>query len=158
MDILSKEAIEDSLTAFDGTILLVSHDRYLLDKIATCIVAVEDRRLRRFNGNFSEFWVSELSLSRQLGGKVASRAKERSQFQADRKKKRSRIAGSNTRIAELERRLTELEGRKLHAEREVSDAFATGDHVKGRKLSNTLAKVSRQLDALYEEWEEATHG
>ena len=59
-------------------------------------------------------------------------------------------------MADLERRLTELEKQKLHAEREVSDAFAAGDHVKGRKLSNTLAKVSRQLYTLYEEWEEAS--
>jgi ATP-binding cassette subfamily F protein 3 len=56
MDIPSREAIEESLTKFNGTVLLVSHDRYLLDKVTTRIVTIEDREFVPFAGAFSEYW------------------------------------------------------------------------------------------------------
>ena len=65
MDIPSCEAIEDALLAFTGTVLLVSHDRYLLDNVATAVVEVRGQRLHRFAGGFSEYW-SERKLPRPV--------------------------------------------------------------------------------------------
>ena len=56
MDIPSCEAIEDALLEFTGTVLLVSHDRYLLDSVATAVVEVRGQGLHRFPGGFSEYW------------------------------------------------------------------------------------------------------
>ena len=56
MDIPSCEAIEDALLAYTGTVLLVSHDRYLLDKVASAVVEVRAQGLHRFAGGFSEYW------------------------------------------------------------------------------------------------------
>ncbi len=56
MDIPSCEAIEDALVDYSGTVLVVSHDRYLLDKVATAVVEVRDQGLHRFPGGFSEYW------------------------------------------------------------------------------------------------------
>ena len=55
LDISSQELLEEVLNRFDGTILLVSHDRYLIDKLATQIWAVQDGRLQVFQGTYSEF-------------------------------------------------------------------------------------------------------
>ena len=55
MDIVSCEAIEESLAAFPGTVLVVSHDRYFLDKIATTIVQIEDCAFQAYHGSFTEF-------------------------------------------------------------------------------------------------------
>ena len=67
MDIPSREAIEDALAAYTGTVLLVSHDRYLLDKVATAVVEVRAQGLHRFAGGFSEYWAQ-----RKPGGSVAA--------------------------------------------------------------------------------------
>jgi ATP-binding cassette, subfamily F, member 3 len=55
LDIESREALEDALRAFTGAILLVSHDRALLDAVGTRTVAVEDRSLRSYTGGWPEY-------------------------------------------------------------------------------------------------------
>jgi ATP-binding cassette subfamily F protein 3 len=55
LDIESREALEDALRAFPGAILLVSHDRALLDAVGTRTVAVEDRALRSYEGGWPEY-------------------------------------------------------------------------------------------------------
>ena len=56
LDIPSIEVLEEALQQFEGTILMVSHDRYFLDKIATKILAIgEDGRIREYPGNFSYY-------------------------------------------------------------------------------------------------------
>ncbi len=55
LDIESREALEDALRAFTGAILLVSHDRALLDAVGTRTVAVEDRSLRSYVGGWPEY-------------------------------------------------------------------------------------------------------
>jgi ATP-binding cassette subfamily F protein 3 len=55
LDIESREALEDALRAFGGAILLVSHDRALLDAVGTRTVAVEDRALRSYEGGWPEY-------------------------------------------------------------------------------------------------------
>jgi ATP-binding cassette subfamily F protein 3 len=152
MDIPSKEAIEESLSTFDGTILLVSHDRYLLDKIATSIIEIRDKRFYKVYGNFSEYWASHLKLSRQLNGRVSTRHKQRRQN--DEKTQRPRGQSGN-RLSRIEHRLAELEEQKLKLEEEIAAAFSAGNHIHGRKLSNNLATLSRQIERTYEEWDRA---
>jgi ATP-binding cassette subfamily F protein 3 len=55
LDIESREALEDALQAFDGAVLLVSHDRALLDAVGTRTIAVEDRSLRSYTGGWAEY-------------------------------------------------------------------------------------------------------
>jgi len=55
LDIESREALEDALTSFPGTILLVSHDRALIEALATRTIAIEDDRLRLRDGAFGEY-------------------------------------------------------------------------------------------------------
>jgi ATP-binding cassette subfamily F protein 3 len=55
LDIESREALEDALRSFPGAILLVSHDRALLDAVGTRTVAVEDRALRSYEGGWPEY-------------------------------------------------------------------------------------------------------
>ena len=72
LDIESREALEDALRAFPGAILLVSHDRALLDAVGTRTVAVEDRALRSYEGGWPEYVrVREESNNRTTGPHAA---------------------------------------------------------------------------------------
>lgn len=150
MDIVSCEAIEESLAAFPGTILVVSHDRYFLDKIATTIVQIEDGAFRRYHGSFTEFWARrEPFLARGGKGKVLTRSR-----QVGTARREGRAAGGEkTRVADLERRITEHETEKRKLESDITAAFSRGRHQEGRRLANRLAQVSRMLEELYAEWE-----
>ena len=72
LDIPAQEALQEVLEQFSGTIVLVSHDRYLIDRLATQIWHVEDGYLSSFKGNYREFLAAESSqnqnLSRVLAG------------------------------------------------------------------------------------------
>ena len=132
MDIPSCEAIEDALLAFTGTVLLVSHDRYLLDSIATAVVEVRDQGLHRFAGGFSEFW-------------------------AERKRWRVDAGGAETghrQVPEepLEARIERLESEKVELERQVTRALQSGDRTLERRHAARLRRVVRQVERLYEEW------
>ena len=132
MDIPSCEAIEDALLAFTGTVLLVSHDRYLLDSIATAVVEVRDQGLHRFAGGFSEFWA------------------ERKRPQAE-----SASAATGRRRAPeqpLEARIERLESEKVELERQVTRALQSGDRTLERRHAARLRRVVRQVERLYEEW------
>ena len=121
MDIPSCEAIEDALLAFTGTVLLVSHDRYLLDSIATAVVEVRDQGLHRFAGGFSEFW-------------------------AERKRWRVDAGGAETghrQVPEepLEARIERLESEKVELERQVTRALQSGDRTLERRHAARLRRV-----------------
>ena len=132
MDIPSCEAIEDALLAFTGTVLLVSHDRYLLDSIATAVVEVRDHGLHRFAGGFSEFWAE------RKRWRVEARGAESGHRQ---------VPGEP-----LEARIERLESEKVALERQVTRALQSGDRTLERRHAARLRRVVRQVERLYEEW------
>ena len=131
MDIPSCEAIEDALLAFTGTVLLVSHDRYLLDSIATAVVEVRDQGLHRFAGGFSEYWAER---KRQREGAAAAEGPRQVKEQP------------------LEARIERLESEKVELERQVTRALQSGDRTLERRHAARLRRVVRQVERLYEEW------
>ena len=131
MDIPSCEAIEDALLEFTGTVLLVSHDRYLLDSVATAVVEVRDQGLHRFAGGFSEYW-------------------------AERKPRRPVAAaadGGRRQVPEpsLEARIERLESEKVELERQVTRALQSGDRTLERRYAARLRRVVRQVERLHEQ-------
>jgi ATP-binding cassette, subfamily F, member 3 len=148
MDIQSREAIEESLSSFPGTILVVSHDRYLLDKIATTVIQIVDGRFAASTGAFSEVWAGRNPLLARGDGRAITRRKR----YADAGAKQTAPAGADH-ARELERRITELEAEKRGLEAGIEAAFSRRDHGKGRLLGTKLERASRLLAQLYGEWE-----
>ena len=80
LDLDAREALEDALLAFDGAVLLVSHDRALLDAVGTRTVALEDGRLRSYDGGWAEYSrVREERRAEKAGGRAAATARGRGQ-------------------------------------------------------------------------------
>ncbi len=59
LDIPAQEALQEVLETFDGTILMVTHDRYLVDRLATQIWSIDDGQMRVFSGTYREFLTTE---------------------------------------------------------------------------------------------------
>jgi len=142
LDIPAREAVEDALGDFEGTILVVSHDRYFLDRIVTCVVEVRDRQLLSYPGNFTDFWYARKELLPRAVGRTGVRRKQRERPTPQRK------AGKS--LARLEQRITEAEQQKLALERRLVQAFARRDHRQGRRAATQLEQLNAQLDDLYE--------
>ena len=133
MDIPSCEAIEDALVEYSGTVLVVSHDRYLLDKVATSVVEVREQGLHRFPGGFSEYWAWRKRRESPVLAAVGGRERQ----PADQP---------------LEARIERLENEKRELERQISRALQSGDQTAERRHTARLHRVVRQIDRLYEEW------
>ncbi len=157
MDVASREAIEESLAEFRGTVIVVSHDRYFLDKVATAIVEVRDRAFRRYPGEPLEFW-SERGPVPAAARPAAARAAPARAATRGRERRREGHAGKRAAplAAAIERRLEELERERADLERKLSEAFARGDHQGGKDLSRRHERIQKLIDGLYGEWERAS--
>jgi ATP-binding cassette subfamily F protein 3 len=167
LDIESVEALEDALSDYDGTILLVSHDRALLDALTSRVWILHDQHVTDFHGSFAEW--EEQSRERKHAADVAlaeqealRRVKEkkttqRRQTEADVAKTSLReaqrqVAQVEKEIAELEQRVNELTTMLEDPELYTSPAGTEKSLVAGKQLEDTR----RRLDAAIDKWTDLT--
>jgi ATP-binding cassette subfamily F protein 3 len=152
LDIPAQEILQEVLADFEGTILLVSHDRYLIDALATQIWEIDETqgKLRVFKGSYSLYRL-ELEAERAAGRTVveATRTKGRSttsrtRASADDRRRAKRLADLEKLIAGLEQELNLL---SLRLENPPSDPAVV------HKLGNDYVRVQNELDELLQEWD-----
>ena len=108
LDLESREALEAALEAFPGTVLLVSHDRAVLDAVPDRIVAVEDGTLRSYDGGWADL-VRQREKERAPAPVQARPKKPRPERARPRRREPSELDRVEAQVAELERRVTTLE-------------------------------------------------
>lgn len=145
MDIQSREIIEEAISNFSGTVLIVSHDRYFLDSLADRVIEIDDKKLVSFAGNFSEYFKHKYPVLPNLSGKVGKRAKERTK-------------GNDTPVSatarQLVTRIENAESEKVSLESELKESFKENNHQIGRKIAVKLEKLNKRIEQLYAEWED----
>ena len=163
LDIPSQEILEAVLADFPGTILLVSHDRYLIDALATQIWQVDDGRLEVFKGSWSEYVAFREGRSfvpqarpetrgrkLEVGEKKAASPKAEAQSpksQTQKNVERKRAA----RLSELEASISALELRLVELQMDLEAAGSDVERVK--TLGEEYAYVEAELHAHWREWE-----
>ena len=161
LDLDAREALEDALLAFDGALLLVSHDRALLDAVGSRTVALEDGRLRSYEGGWAEY--SRLREERREA-EGAARAQARSERSAARRggaqqaKPKSTGLSKNAvkRIAELERDVERAEGALAALEDELADPSQWASPTGSQRAAERHAAARKTVEEAYAAWEEAT--
>jgi ATP-binding cassette, subfamily F, member 3 len=155
LDIPSQEVLQNVLNEFQGTILLVSHDRYLIDALATQIWEIDEAKgiLRTFRGSYSQYHMQREA--ERLADKEANQKSQslsettrKPRTSAEDKRKRARLSEVETLVAQLEADLVKL-GHKLEN--------PPTDPAKVQKLGNEYVRLQKELDALMDEWGEL-HG
>ena len=152
LDIPSQETLEAALRGFPGTILLVSHDRYLIDRLATQIweVLPDQSQLHVFPGTYREYVEareSEREKERgEAGGGLRSRQPEKSRSAAsgEARRRSARAAKVEAEVAELERQLVET-SQQLVA--------AGSDVVRVSELGEQYQAIGAELAGKLSEWE-----
>jgi ATP-binding cassette subfamily F protein 3 len=74
LDLPTREALEDALAGFGGTLLFVSHDRYFINKVATRVAAFRDGRLRLYDGGYDDFLAASARGEPAAGRRPAARS------------------------------------------------------------------------------------
>jgi ATP-binding cassette subfamily F protein 3 len=151
LDLESIEAIEKALVDFDGTIMVVSHDRYFLNKVVDRYLAVLDENLIPFD-SYQDYLDANHSQAKQgttskYKNEAQVRREQNKEFQRELKRKQRRLEQTETEIEELE---TEKE----KVSDLLNDPSIYADYNKSLALSKDLAEIETKLAEAYRVWEE----
>jgi len=155
LDLESREALEQALGEFQGSLLLVSHDRALLDAVGTRTVAVEEASLHSYVGGWPEYVRAREELAREAAQAKAARTKPRpvSARQAP-PSERPRPHRENGDQARLEREIEAAEAALAAIEDELADPGAWSTPKRSADSTSRHAQAKRVLDELYARWEQ----
>lgn len=162
LDLNTKEVLEDALAEFGGTIILVSHDRYLLNKVASRIIEIKHDEVNSYEGNFDAY-SEAVNAARQL--KMQSEAeieraeeekayKENKARQYRSKEQRAADAQKRNRIRELEKEIEDTEVLIFELENAISDPEIASDYSKMSEKCKELEEAKTALDEKMDEWAE----
>lgn len=162
LDLSTKEVLEDALAEFGGTIILVSHDRYLLNKVASRIIEIKHDEVNSYEGNFDAY-SEAVNAARQL--KMQSEAeikraeeekayKENKARQYRSKEQRAADAQKRNRIRELEKEIEDTEVLIFELENDISDPEIASDYSKMSEKCKELEEAKTALDQKMDEWAE----
>ncbi|MBX6363763.1 MAG: ABC-F family ATP-binding cassette domain-containing protein [Gemmatimonadetes bacterium] len=165
LDVESIEALEDALEDFDGTVLLVSHDRGLLRAIVTRVWALEGGRITDYPGTFAE-WEAECAARAAEEARAAAAAREEARERErraqarERERRAARMAPRALRqaVLEAEAEVAGLEARlaELRAQLEDPALYTSGEGARrAGVLKEELTAVEARLEAALERWAEA---
>lgn len=163
LDIPSREALEDALDAYQGTIIAVSHDRFFLDKISTQIFSFEENgKIEVYDGNYSEFhdWKLrrvedekgsklEISVQQQITAENQETNDQTSKTESLSKNQRQRI---ENRIIEIEKKILHLEETLANLSFQMSLPEIASNHQKLQETTDEFQKTEKQIQKFYEEW------
>jgi len=161
LDIPAREALEDALSEYDGTIITVSHDRFFLDKLATQILAFEDDGTYAYTGNYTEYhdWLqgrrsrtAALSEPPALAGGLTLEAQQPS-AQNNTLSKNQRLR-YESRVKEIEGLIPRLEDEAAQLTFEMSLPTVAADFPRLNALTERHRDLQTQIQRLYAEWEE----
>lgn len=155
LDLATKEVLEEALAEFDGTILFVSHDRYLLERIADGLLVMEDGKLERYKGKFSAYQeqvrrkteAEEAAANAEKAKKSAEaakrgyRTKEQRSLEVKRRQEQKRL--------EQEMEALQLEEAQVQASLEEEAVYS--DYTKMQAACTRLEEIRRLLDDLLEQ-------
>ncbi|HXU69578.1 MAG TPA: ATP-binding cassette domain-containing protein [Polyangia bacterium] len=172
LDIPAREVLEEALDQYEGTVIVVSHDRYFLDRVVTKIVHVHDGRAEEHVGNYTD-WKERLraeARAAKADAKIApknaeAKKTEAKQAEPERAEKSDRVAEREAKkaqereVAKKQKRLGELETKIAGAESEIAAlneklaADHGGDWTKLHALVADKEKIEQRLKSWMAEWE-----
>ncbi|MGI6684553.1 MAG: ABC-F family ATP-binding cassette domain-containing protein [Bacillota bacterium] len=159
LDIPSKEVVEDYLSDYPGTVLVVSHDRYFLDKVADRVVELEDGRLWDYPGNYSYYRfkkkekLKEKQLLEAQEEKLKTKIKKTDLSRNLQKEQNRALKQLIREIESLEEEIAALETEKEEVALLMSDPdnFRDGEEIKD--LINRYQMLEEKIIKNYQDWE-----
>lgn len=153
LDISSCEALQEALSAYDGTLLAVSHDRYLINSLADRIYLLSPTGAEEFVGSYDDF--ADKMKNRQEAVKVKNteptekQTEYKNKKENDAKRRKARAA-----LNRLEGEIAKCEEGISNAEQQMYSPETASDYQKTMELSVFIDEQRKELEAMYERWEE----
>ena len=164
LDIQSKSILEDAIRSYTGTVLVVSHDRYFINRIATRILELKDQKLYSFIGNYEYYdshkeqvYTAAAAVAPESADSVPDTTAPVSSAKDDYKKQKeeqARIRKKENDIKKTEQQIEQIEAEISEIDREFEKPEIATNSAKLGELSKKREELSSKLSALYEAWED----
>jgi ATP-binding cassette subfamily F protein 3 len=158
LDMKLRETVMNALKEFEGSVFIVSHDRYFLDNVIDEVLEFENGKFNHYNGNISYFLAKKKEKEQRLKTETLQSEKNSGNKNKNEEKKQPAISKNELmrakkRFQEVENLITakESEKEKLLASLEKSEIFLNPDKLK--EVNSKIKETDKQLEKLFEEWE-----
>lgn len=149
MDIIGKETLEKLLVDYTGTVIVVSHDRYLINRVSDGLFVFCDGGVKYFDGTYEEY---EETRRNEEDIRVAD-AKEKKKTGGERFIAGKEEARRKHRIAFLEQKITALENEANEIRKKLDDPQINCDYIRVTEIESLLKEYDEKLEPLLTEWE-----
>ena len=159
LDIPSKEILEDALNSYTGTVLYVSHDRYFINRTATRILDLTNHALVNYIGNY-DYYLEKKDELTAIYAPSADNGRDSSEVTAakldwkQQKEEEARKRKRENDLKRVENRIDVLEHRDQEIDALLLDPEICQDHIRLTELAREKEDVSKELEELYQKWEE----
>ena len=153
LDLNSKEVLEDALSEFDGTVIFISHDRYLLNKVPDKIIEITKSGAVVYDGNYEYYKEKALDVKPEAEEKKQP-VKKKSEGTYRSKEQRKADVAKKNKIRELEDEISYLEKRISEIEQEMASEEVYTSFELMQEKSIQLEEANNRLEECFEEWEE----
>lgn len=173
LDMSSQEVLQEAMAQYDGTIVVVSHNRYFLDSFVNKVLEVKNGRVTLYEGNISDYlrkmqMMEQEDVANGENGDANTaivdvrelqprdNRKEKRKQEAEKRQERSRRIGPwNKKLVEAENEIEKLESQKEDLEQLMADPDLYKDEQAWSKTSREYEGCKRRLERLYDRWETA---
>lgn len=151
MDIIGKETLEKLLMDFSGTVIVVSHDRYLINRVAKSLIVFENGGVRYFDGTFDEYEEREKETAEEVAKEKSEKTKKTG---GERYVESKEEARRKHRVEFLEKKITALEEELSRAQAKLDDETVNTDYKKVMEVEEEIKTIEEKLEPLITEWTE----
>ena len=153
LDIASREALETALVEFDGTLFVISHDRYFINKLATRIFLLDRDGLKSYDGDYDEFLQEREKENARQGKEEKPEEKKAAaeEYQAA-KESRASLRRMRARLGAVERENNELNAELSALSRALSDPETAADYVRVTQITERIEEIKARMEELEGEW------
>ncbi len=158
LDIHSREALENALANYGGTLLIVSHDRYLINKLADRIVWLDKNGTVNIDGNYDRYIELKAAKEQAEQTNLAVQAKAVTEAKKndykERKERESTLRKLNGALKRCEQAIEDVEAKTAELAQQMSQPEIATDYEKTSKLAEEIASLKEKEEALTAEWME----
>ena len=154
LDISSREALEAALEDYEGTMLIITHDRYLVNRMADRILYMEEDGLTEYIGGYDDY-LEAIARRPQPSAEAASPKAEKSNSYKAQKERQSILNRAAGAVRRAEERIAAAEQELEDINQKLASPVIASDYVKSAELAKKADDKQAEIDALYSQWEQA---
>ena len=156
LDIMSREALEDAILSYDGTLIVISHDRYFLNKVINRILELNEDGIKEYLGNYNYYQEKKINPNRFDVLEELANGKTKTQIKEEKKKKREQEKeekAKKLKFKDIENTISNSEEKLLELQEKLCLEEVYSNPQESEKVSKEIKLLEEKIANLYEEWE-----